>query len=84
MQRARKGIYQICDQLSKAFELSEADAKKIVGSFWASIHGISAILLNRKMEMVAELFDADCLQPYVEYSLDGLFKEVCDAELVSR
>ena len=80
---AREGIYRICERLSKAFGLSEADSKKIVGFFWAAIHGVSAILLNRKMEMVAELFNADSLLPYVEYCLDGLFKEACDAQLVS-
>lgn len=79
----REGIYQICDRLSKAFGLSEAHSKQIMGFFWAAIHGVSAILLNRKMEMVAELFNADSLHPYIEYCLDGLFKEVCDAQLVS-
>ena len=63
--------------------MSEADAKRIVGFFWAAIHGVSAILLNRKMEMVAELLNANSLHPYVEYCLDGLFKEACDAQLVS-
>lgn len=83
VKHTREGIYQICDRLSKAFGLSESDSKEILGFFWAAIHGVSAILLNRKMEMVAELFNTDCLQPYVEYCLDGLFKEVCDAQLVS-
>lgn len=82
VKHAREGIYQICDRLSKAFGLSESDSKQILGFFWAAIHGVSAILLNRKMEMVAELFNADSLQPYVEYCLDGLFKEVCDVQLV--
>lgn len=83
VKHTREGIYQICDRLSKAFGLSESDSKQILGFFWAAIHGVSAILLNRKMEMVAELFNADSLQPYVEYCLDGLFKEVCNAQLVS-
>ena len=78
----REGIYQICDRLSNAFDLSEAVSKKILGFFWAAIHGVSAILLNRKMEMVAELFNTDSLQPYVEYCLDGLLREVRDEQLV--
>lgn len=76
VQHAREGIYQICDLLSKAFGLSETYSKQIVGFFWAAIHGVSSILLNRKMEMVAELFNSDSLHPYVEYCLDGLLKEV--------
>jgi AcrR family transcriptional regulator len=70
---ARDGIYQICGRLSVAFGISGADSKQIVGFFWAAIHGVSAILLNRKMEMVADLIDTDNLEPYVEYCLDGLF-----------
>ncbi len=84
VKHAREGIYQICDRLSNAFGLTESDSKQILGFFWTAIHGVSAILLNRKMEMVAELFNPESLLPYVEYCLDGLFKEVCDAQLVSR
>ncbi|HEY5236149.1 MAG TPA: TetR/AcrR family transcriptional regulator [Rhabdochlamydiaceae bacterium] len=78
---AQEGIYQICGRISDAFGISEADAKQIVGFFWAAIHGVSAILLNRKMEMVADLIDADNLEPYVEYCLDGLFnlRGACNA-----
>ena len=83
VKHTREGIYQICRRLSEAFGLSEADSKRIVGFFWAAMHGVSAILLNRKMEMVAELFNTDSLHPYVEYCLDGLFKEACDVQLVS-
>lgn len=73
---AREGIYQICKQISEAYQISETESKHLVGFFWASIHGVSAILLNRKMEMVAELFNTDNLHPYVEYCLNGLFKEM--------
>jgi AcrR family transcriptional regulator len=79
VKHTREGIYQICERLSTAFGLSETAAKQIVGFFWASIHGISAILLNRKMDMVSELFNKDSLNAYLEYSLDGLFKELYDA-----
>lgn len=69
----KEGIYQICGRLSESFGLSEANAKRIIGFFWTAIHGVSAIFLNRKMEMVADLFNKDSLQPYVDYCLDGLF-----------
>ena len=45
----------------------------MVGFYWTSIHGMSGILLNKKMEMVAELFKEDYLELYVEYCLNGLF-----------
>lgn len=76
VKHTREGVYQICDRLSNAFGLSESDSKQILGFLWAAIHGVNAILLNRKMEMVAELFSESSLQPYVEYCLDGLFKGV--------
>ena len=78
---AKEGICEICRRISAAFELSEADSKRIVGFFWAAMHGVSAIFLNRKMEMVAELFNADSLDAYMEYCLDGLLKEISDAQL---
>lgn len=83
VKHTREGIYKICDCLSKGFGLSESNSKQILGYFWAAIHGVSAILLNRKVDMVAELFNEDDLLPYIEYCLDGLFKEVCDEQLVS-
>lgn len=83
LKHTREGIDQICESLSKAFSLSEADSKRIVGFFWAAIHGVSAILLNRKMDMVAGLINIDSMHTYVEYCLDGLFKEARDAQLVS-
>lgn len=78
VKHTREGVYQVCSRLSKEYGLSESDSKKVLGFFWTAIHGVSAILLNRKMEMVAEIFNEDSLQPYVEYCLDGLFKEIWD------
>lgn len=72
--RARDGIYRLATRLAATYGLEEKEVKKLIGFFWSSIHGKSAILLNRKMEMVAELFQEDCLQRYVEFSLHGLFQ----------
>jgi AcrR family transcriptional regulator len=72
--RARDGIYRLAIRLATTYGLEENEVKKLIGFFWSSIHGISAILLNRKMEMVAELFQRDCLHKYVEFSLHGLFQ----------
>lgn len=76
--RTREGIYQLCQRLSIAYRIPEEKAKQLVGFFWSSIHGISAILLNRKMEMVSDLFQDDYLDDYIEYSLTGLFKSRSD------
>lgn len=84
VQHTREGIYNICERVSTCFGLSEDATKQIVGFFWTSIHGISAIFLNQKMKMVSELFDPNMIDDYVEYCLNGLFKEVPDVQLVSR
>ncbi|NGX39988.1 MAG: hypothetical protein KR126chlam1_01328 [Chlamydiae bacterium] len=78
--RAREGVYGICERLGEFFKLPQEEVKHIVGFFWTSIHGMSAILLNRKMEMVAELFRSDSLESYVDYCLEGLFS----SELVAK
>lgn len=76
--RAREGIYQLCQRLSIAYGISEEKTKRLVGFFWSSSHGISSILLNRKLEMVSDLFQDDYLDDFIEYSLTGLFKSRSD------
>ncbi len=76
--RAGEGIYQLCQRLSIAYGIPEEKAKRLIGFFWSSIHGICAILLNRKMEMVSDLFQEDYLDDFIEYSLTGLFKSRSD------
>jgi len=71
--QAREGIYKIALQLAKQFKIPEEEMKSKVGFFWASIHGMAAILLNRKMEMVSELFQQSSLNIYIDYCLEGLF-----------
>lgn len=72
-ERAQQGIYLLAEKLSAHFKLPKEEMKLKVGFFWASIHGMSAILLNRKMEMVSELFGESSLDSYIDYCLEGLF-----------
>lgn len=81
--RARNGIYQLALRLASVYGLDEIEAKKLIGFFWSSIHGISSILLNRKMEMVAELFPGNYLHKYLEFSLQGLFQP-CHENLLPK
>ncbi len=79
--RAKEGIYRLADRLAAAYQLEKGQAKKAIGFFWSSIHGMSAILLNRKMEMVSELFQDEYLAQYVDYSLHGLLTPAEEARL---
>lgn len=72
----KEGIEKICQKLAFHFQLNESEAKRILGFYWASIHGVSAILLNQKMKMVSDLFSTNNIDTYVEYCLNGLFKEI--------
>lgn len=81
--RAKDGIYRLAKRLAAAYLLDEQDIKRQIGFFWSAIHGISAILLNRKMEMVAELFQDDYLMQYVDYSLQGLLSPAQEVLLPS-
>ena len=76
--RAGDGIYQLCQRLSIAYGISQEKTKRLVGFFWSSIHGICAILLNKKMVAVSDLFERDYLEDFIEYSLTGLFKSRSD------
>lgn len=75
---AREGIYRLCQRLSVVYGIQEEKMKQLLGFFWSSMHGISAILLNKKMEMVSELFQDNYLDGYIEYSLTGLFQSKLD------
>ena len=73
IKHTHEGIYQLSKNIAAMFSLSEAESRKILGFFWASIHGICSILLNKKLDVVVEFFNADIhLDPYLEYCLNGL------------
>jgi len=69
-----EGIDLLGTKIAYKYNLSELEARKTLGFFWASVHGICSILLNKKLDMVANFFNADIhLDPYIEYCLQGLF-----------
>jgi|GEM_PF-1105120 len=76
--RAGLGIYQLCQRLSISYGIPEEKTKRLVGFFWSSVHGICAILLNKKMVAVSDLFQEEHLDDFIEYSLTGLFKSRSD------
>ncbi len=76
--RAGDGIDQLCQRLYVAYGISKEKAQQLIGFFWASVHGICAILLNNKMDMVSDLFQDGYLEDFIEYSLTGLFKSRSD------
>lgn len=76
--RAEEGIDHLCQKLYVAYQIPKEKAQQLIGFFWASIHGICAIILNNKMDMVSDLFQGNYLDDFIEYSLTGLFKSRAD------
>lgn len=70
---ARKGIYSLCLKLSGVYRVPEEEMKQIIGFFWSSVHGMTSIFLNKKMDMVSDLFQRNSLEAYINYCLQGLF-----------
>lgn len=81
---AQKGIYDICNLLAIAYDLTDSSAKRIVGFFWTSIHGISANLLNHKIDVVEGIFQGDYLNDYLDYCIEGLLNNEYDRTVVSH
>lgn len=76
VKHTHEGIYSLNRKLSLHFSIPEKTLRKSLGFFWASVHGICSILLNKKLEVVAEFFDADIhLDPYIDYCIKGLLPE---------
>ncbi len=73
IKHTHEGLHLLSKKLSITFSIPETKIRKSLGFFWTSIHGLCSVLLNKKLEMLAEFFNADIhLSPYVEYCLAGL------------
>lgn len=65
-------LREIEGELVGRFSLSREEAVKLVGFFWAAIHGITSILLNKKMRVVEEVIKEEDLDAYVDHCLMGM------------
>ncbi len=58
--------------LMKKFGLEEENAVKLVGFFWAAIHGITSILLHKKTRIVERFIKEEDLDRYIDHCLMGM------------
>lgn len=65
-------FHAIEKQLAEQFGLDETEAKKLVGFFWAAIHGITSIMLNKKMRIVESNVCEEDLDAYIEHCIIGM------------
>lgn len=61
------GIEEIECAIVKSYGLKAGKAAQIVGFFWAAIHGITSIMLNKKRGQ----FDETYLNAYIDHCLKG-------------
>ena len=65
-------LREIETELVRRFYISMEEAMKLVGFFWAAIHGITSILLNKKTRVVKDIIREADLDAYVDHCLMGM------------
>lgn len=65
-------LREIEGELVRRFYLKVDEAMKLVGFFWAAIHGITSILLNKKTRVVEGIIKEEDLDAYVDHCLMGM------------
>ena len=60
------------EQLSQAFDVSAEKAHKLVVFFWAVVHGISSITLNRNLYAVEDEIGKKYVDEYIHHCFNGL------------
>jgi hypothetical protein len=78
----KEGIYTMCKKISNHFAIDETLVRQTLGFFWSSVHGVSSILLNKKMKMVSELFNNENIDLYINCCLNGFLNESEKLQLV--
>ena len=63
---------QIESRLVEKFNLKKESAVKLVGFFWAAIHGITSILLHKKTRIVNRIIKEEDLDRYIDHCLMGI------------
>lgn len=58
--------------LIQKFGLQNEDAIKLVGFFWAAIHGITSILLHKKTRIVERIIKEEDIDRYIDHCLMGM------------
>ena len=65
-------LREIESELVRRFYLKMEEAMKLVGFFWAAIHGITSIMLNKKTRVVEGIIKEEDLDRYIDHCLLGM------------
>lgn len=67
----RAGIKVAEQTIQNTFGLKEEKIVRMVSFFWAAMHGMTSIMLNKKMEVIDEAIDEAYVTAYIESCLCG-------------
>ena len=73
-EKAQNGLFIIEAAVQKKFGLSEGKANQLVNFFWAAMHGMTSILINRKMEALNESATEAFVTSYIDHCLRGFIQ----------
>ncbi len=65
-------LREIEGEIVRRFYLRMDEAMKLVGFFWAAIHGITSIILNKKTRIIEGMIREEDLDAYVDHCLMGM------------
>jgi len=70
-EKVQEGIQFIKNTIQRAFGLQAEKANQTVNFFWTAMHGITSIMLNKKMEVVSEAVHEEYSDSYIDHCLKG-------------
>jgi AcrR family transcriptional regulator len=73
-EKAQNGLFIIEAAIQKKFGLSEGQANQLVNFFWAAMHGMTSILINRKLEALNESATEAFVTSYIDHCLRGFIQ----------
>ena len=65
------GIQLLKDKIEKAYSLDKNRVNIMVEFFWSSMHGMTAILINKKWNVFDEKVNEDYISKYIKQSIKG-------------
>lgn len=71
-EKVQAGIQFIEEKIQIAYGIEPNRASCIVSFFWAAMHGITAIMLTKKMDVVSEKIDEEYLTSYIDHCTRGI------------
>lgn len=72
MKEINDNLERVEAELIRRFGLEKKDAVKLVGFFWAAIHGITSIMLHKKTRIVERIIKEEDIDRYIDHCLMGM------------